>query len=82
MFLVSTKKYHFDSEIYLKKALDLGETHALYTLALLQLQKGNKEKSLAMLENYLGKYPDNEHVKKVIKAVKSGQLKFNRSNGD
>lgn len=79
MFLISTSKYHFESEKYLQKALELGERDSLFSLALLQLQKGNKEKGLNMLEEYSKDNPNNNHVKKVIEAVKNGEIKFEKS---
>ena len=76
MFLVSTKKYLFESEKYLKKALELGKTEAKYSLALLQIQKGHADVGLKMLEEYIAEYPENSRAKKVIESLKRGELKF------
>ena len=81
MFLISTKKYHFESEKYLQKAYELGEQDALYSLGLLKIQKGKKEEGLSMLREYSQNNPGNEHVKKVIKAINEEKLQFKSSNG-
>ena len=81
MFLVSTSKYQNESLKYLKKAAELGEKDAQYTVGLILCRQGEKEKGLMELEAYAKANPDNEHVKKVIKSIKEGTLKF-RESGD
>ena len=81
MFLIATDKFHFESLPYLQKAYSLGEKDALYSLGLLHCQNGNKDKGLPELEAYSKANPDNEQVKQVIKSIKDGTLKFNRTNG-
>ncbi len=76
MYLVSTSKYFFESEIYLIKALDLGEKDALYTLGLIEIKKGNNENGLKYLENYSKTNPNNHHVLKVIDAIKNERINF------
>jgi len=77
MFLVSTRKYFYDSIQYLEKALELGEEGARYTLGLIYMRKGNKEKSLKLLEEYAKNNPENNHVKKMIEHVKKDEVKVN-----
>ncbi len=79
MFLSGTSKYHFDGIPYLEKALSLGQDDARYTLGLLYFQKGEKDKGMKMLEEYSKSNPKNKHVKKTIKAIKNGTLKFQSS---
>lgn len=79
MFLSGTRKYHFDSIPYLEKALKLGQEDARYTLGLLYYEQGEKEKGMLMLEKYSMDNPKNVHVKKIIEAINSGNLKFESS---
>ncbi len=79
MFLSGTNKYHFESIPYLEKALRLGQEEAKYTIGLLYFQQGQKDIGLSMLKKYSLDNPSNEHVKKVIKAINSGKLKFESS---
>ena len=76
MFLASTHKYHWESIPYLEKALQLGEEDARYTLGLLFVQKGKNKEGIDYLKTYSKKYPDNEHVKNVIKTIEEGKLQF------
>ena len=82
MFLIATEKFHLESLPYLQKAYSLGEKDAQYSVGLLLYQKGNKAKGLQELEAYSKANPNNEQVKEVIKAIKDGTLKINRTNGD
>ncbi|HRE15674.1 MAG TPA: tetratricopeptide repeat protein [Rhodocyclaceae bacterium] len=79
MFLISTRAFHFESLPYLEKALELGEKDALFSIGLLQIEKGNKEKGLAALERYLQEHPESQHTRKVIQAVKDGKLTFQQN---
>lgn len=76
MFLVSTRKYFYDSVPYLEKARKLGEKDAGYTLALIYIRKKEIEKGMKMLEEYSKNNPKNEYVKRMIKAIKDKELKF------
>lgn len=76
MFLVGTRKYHFDGIPFLEKALALGVEDARFTLGLLQVERGKTEEGLRYLETYAKNTPDNQHVRKVIEGVKNGNLKF------
>jgi len=76
MFLSNTRKYHFDGVPYLEKALKLGVEDSRYTLGLLRVQQGRREEGLKLLKQYSEKNPQNDHVKRVIKAIESGDLKF------
>ncbi len=79
MFLSGTKKYHFDSVPYLGRALELKQNDAQYTLGLLYFHQGNKQMGMEILQNYSKDNPNNCQVKKIIKAIKSGGLKFESS---
>lgn len=76
MFLLGTKKYHYDSIPFLEKALKLGYEGARYTLGLLYYQQGNNEKGIIMLKKYSSDNPDNDHAKKVIDSINTGKLRF------
>jgi len=79
MFLSGTKKYHFESIPFLEKALEFGQKDAGYTLGLLYFHQGHKEKGIKTLQTYSSENPNNEHVLKIIEAIKSGELKFESS---
>lgn len=79
MMLISTKSHHFESLPYLEKAYALGEMDALFSIGLLQLEQGEKEKGLESLERYSRARPELEHPRRVIQAVKDGKLTFKRS---
>lgn len=76
-FLVSTSAYHFESIPYFEKALELGIEHAKFSLGLLYAEQGNTKKGLKILQEYSRNYPKNSYVQKVIKAIESGNVKFN-----
>ncbi len=80
MFLASTQAFHFESLPYLEKAYVLGEKDAQFTIGLLLVEKGDKEKGLVILEAYAKEHPESEHTKKVIKRIRDGSLKF-KSDG-
>ena len=80
MFLVSTRKYFYESIPYLEKALKLGQEDARFTLALIKVKQGKLDEGLKMLEKYSQKNPENEHVKKIIQSIKDQKLKFKESN--
>lgn len=82
MFLVSTSRYQNEALKYLKKAYELGEKDAQYSIGLILCRQGEKEKGLKELEGYSKANPDNEHVKEVIKAIKDSTLKFKESEND
>jgi len=76
MFLANTERTPHKSIIYLEKALKLGNGDARFTLGLLYVRQGKIEKGLKMLESYEKEHPDNQHVKKIIRAVKEKRLTF------
>ncbi|MEO0509423.1 MAG: hypothetical protein AAF065_06160 [Verrucomicrobiota bacterium] len=80
MFLVSTRKYQFDSVPYLEKALELGEKDAEFTLGLIAVNQGRRDEGLRMLKNYSDDYPNNEHVKQIIEAIEKEELEFKTSD--
>jgi len=79
MFLVSTRKYHFESIQYLEKALELGEEDARFTLGLIAVNQGRTEEGLSMLKAYSNIHPTNEHVKEMISAIENESLEFRKS---
>jgi len=81
MFLASTKRFHFESLAYLEKANALGEKDAQFTIGLLLVEKGEKDKGLAILEAYAKEHPESEHTRKTIEAIKNGSLTFQQSDG-
>ena len=76
MFLVSTRAYHFESLPYLRKAYALGEKDALYSIGLVLVRKGEKEKGLRALETYAKEHPQSAHTRRIIRAIKVGELRF------
>jgi Tfp pilus assembly protein PilF len=80
MFLASTQTFHFDGLPYLEKAYSLGEKDAQFTIGLLLVEKGEKEKGLAMLEASSKEHPESEHTRKVIESIKNGSLEFHQSD--
>lgn len=81
MFLISTRAYHFDALPYLEKAHSLGEKDALFSIGLLLVQKGEKQKGLEALEAYAREHPESSHAQRVIKGIKDGTLKFHERDG-
>jgi tetratricopeptide (TPR) repeat protein len=81
MFLASTKKLHSDALRYLERADELGEKDAQFTIGLLLVEKGEKEKGLALLESYAKQHPESEHTRKVIESIKNGTLTFRQNDG-
>lgn len=75
MFLTRTARWRFDGLPYLEKALELGEVHAKYTIGLIYVQLGEKEKGLSILEEYATDFPDS-NTNKLIDGIKSGRVKF------
>ena len=76
MFLANTERTPHKSIIYLEKALKLGNGDARFTLGLLYVRQGKIEKGLKMLESYEKEHPDNQHVKKIIRAIEEKHLEF------
>ena len=76
MFLANTEKVPKESIGYLEKALKLGNEDARFTLGLLYVRQGKAEKGMQMLEQYEAKNPNNQHVKKIIKAIQDKKLTF------
>jgi tetratricopeptide (TPR) repeat protein len=81
MFLASTQTFHFESLPYLEKAFALGEKDSQFTIGLLLVEKGEREKGLAMLEACAERHPESEHIRKVIESIKNGSLEFHEGDG-
>jgi tetratricopeptide (TPR) repeat protein len=79
MFLAGTAAGRPESVAYLQKAAKLGINDALYTLGLVALSGGEKDKGLEYLEAYAKLHPRNKRVKKVIGAAKNGKIKFHEN---
>ena len=72
MFLVSTRAYRLDSVPFLQEAYDLGEKDAQFTLGVLLVERGEKDKGIEMLEAYARDNPDNSHVRNIIRMIRDG----------
>jgi Tfp pilus assembly protein PilF len=64
---------------YLEKALKLGADDARYTLGLVHLSLGDKEKAREYLEAYLKTRPQDERAKQIIDAIDSGNIHFGKA---
>ena len=78
MFLASTKHGQRACP-YLEQALAAGEEAARYTLGLLELQFGDREKGLRLLEQYTQNAPENIHARRMLTAAREGKLSFQKS---
>lgn len=76
MFLVSTRAWHAESQLFLEKAYSLGEDDAAYSLGLLHLRAGRREKGFALLEEYAENHPNKSRIHEVIEVLKDGSLSF------
>jgi tetratricopeptide (TPR) repeat protein len=61
---------------YLKKAIALGSTDAHYSLGMVYLSREDTEQALKNFESYKKGMPNDKSVNKLIKAIKSGDIKF------
>ncbi|RXI36664.1 hypothetical protein CRU99_13255 [Malaciobacter mytili] len=76
-FLAHTVIYQKESIPILKKAIDLGEKEALFTLGMVYIvQKKNKE-ALQLLELYSKNYPNDSKVKVIINAIENNNIEIN-----
>jgi tetratricopeptide (TPR) repeat protein len=71
-FLAGTK-FFADSIPYLQKAIQLGETDAHYTLALVYLMQKDAPAAVAQFKTYLLTNPDNALALKLVAAIESGK---------
>jgi hypothetical protein len=76
MFLMNTQKYHFDSLLYLQKALNLGERDAQYYIALLYYEKGDRGKAVDEMSDYTKATPNARIAEKVLKEMIEGTLEL------
>ena len=60
---------------YLDKALKLGVKKANYTLGLVYITQGKNQQALACLQQYSADYPKDQRAKRLIAAVKNGDIK-------
>jgi hypothetical protein len=81
MFLLSTATGQARSLQYLQRAFDLGEEGAEYPIGLCLIGQGKKDEGLERLEHFSERFPEDAQVKKIIEAVKNGNLRFNKSDG-
>ncbi len=76
-FLAHTTIYQKESIPILKKAIDLGEKEALFTLGMVYIvQKKNKE-ALQLFELYSKNYPNDSKVKAIINAIENNNIEIN-----
>lgn len=59
---------------YLEKALSLGVLDATFTIAVVHLILGNKEKAVANLEAYKRRHPDDGDIAQIIDVIRSDRL--------
>ncbi|HEV7406513.1 MAG TPA: hypothetical protein VGO11_26415 [Chthoniobacteraceae bacterium] len=78
-FLAATATRQKDCVPYLKKAIELGEPDAHYTLAFHYLTQQNKEQAIHHLTEYAKAYPDEAAaIKAKIAAIKEANIKVKR----
>jgi tetratricopeptide (TPR) repeat protein len=80
IFLAGTGALQKKSLPYLEKALKLGLGDARYTLGVVHLTLGDKEKAIEYLEAYQKTRPNDERSTQIIAAIKSGNIHIG-SNG-
>jgi len=78
IFLAATATKQKESVKYLEKAYQLGIVDAAYTLGLVHLILGDKNKSLEYFEAYVRSKPDDEMAKSMIERIKSGKVEVKR----
>jgi tetratricopeptide (TPR) repeat protein len=78
IFLAGTGSRQKDCIAYLEKALKLGVDDARYTLGLVHLTLGDKDKAIEYLEAYSKTQPKDERPQQIIEAIKSGRVKIDR----
>jgi predicted Zn-dependent protease len=76
MLLAGTRTRAFEGIPFLERALSLGEENASYTLGLLYVQKGDREKGLSFLRRYSKRNPDDAHAIRMIRAVEEDRVQF------
>lgn len=76
VFLAGTVSHRDDSIEFLEKALNLGETRALYSLAMVALAKEDVETALGYLKKYIGWHQDDAQATELIEALESGNYQI------
>jgi tetratricopeptide (TPR) repeat protein len=66
---------------YLEKALSVGVIDAAYAIGMAYMMLGDKEQALRNLEEYKRRKPADDHVDKVIDAIRQGNVEFKRHPG-
>lgn len=74
-FLAANDTLRPESVSYLEKAGKLGVKKANYTLGVVYVAMGKDQLALTCLQQYSTDYPDDQRVKSLIAAVKSGSIK-------
>ena len=74
-FLAQADATREKSVSYLDKALKLGVKKANYTLGIVYITQGKDSQALACLQQYSADYPDDKRAKRLITAVKNGDIK-------
>lgn len=74
-FLAANDKLRPQSIPYLEKAAKLGVKKANYTLGVVYVAMGKDQQALTCLQQYATDYPDDQRVKSLIAAVKSGDIR-------
>lgn len=74
-FLAQADATRGQSIAYLDKALKLGVKKANFTLGLVYITQSKDKQALACLQQYSADYPEDQRAKRLIAAVKSGDIK-------
>jgi tetratricopeptide (TPR) repeat protein len=73
-FLAASDNSRAQSIPYLEKAAKLGVKKANYTLGVAYIAMGKDQQALGYLQQYSADFPDDQRVKSLIAAVKSGDI--------
>lgn len=65
---------------YLNKSLSSGVPAAAYSLGMVNIFLGNKEKAIEYLEMYQAKYPDDKNTAILIRNIQSNEIKTNATD--
>jgi tetratricopeptide (TPR) repeat protein len=64
---------------YVQKAIAADIVDAIYTLGMIYLSLGEKQKALEALESYKQRNPKDDNTSKIIEAIRNGRIEFKKS---